>query len=162
MGFGTREKMADPPPFNPAVGVTASERYLGEMCKRSFLSLWSYSATPSHPLEQVVSIMGQRISPSPAAQCLRNGVIGMWLQDSDNLTAWPKCDLHSRRGFIGHSALLALGTGCLDAGHQISNGSFEFAEPMRQARRNHDYIARPHPAALATLNGASDAGAGGF
>src|ERR1700676_3207603 len=42
MGFGTREKMADPPPINPAVGVTASERYLGELCKRSFLSLWSY------------------------------------------------------------------------------------------------------------------------
>jgi hypothetical protein len=34
--------MADPLPINPAVGVTASERYLGELCKRSFLSLWSY------------------------------------------------------------------------------------------------------------------------
>jgi SEC-C motif len=34
--------MADPPPINPAVGITASERYLGELCKRSFLSLWSY------------------------------------------------------------------------------------------------------------------------
>jgi hypothetical protein len=34
--------MPDPPLINPAVGVTASERYLGELCKRSFLSLWSY------------------------------------------------------------------------------------------------------------------------
>src|ERR1019366_6381682 len=58
MGFGTREKMADPPPINPAVGVTASERYLGELCKRSFLFLWSYPGIPSHQLEQVVSVMG--------------------------------------------------------------------------------------------------------
>jgi hypothetical protein len=34
--------MADPPPIIPAVGVTASELYLGELCKRTFLSLWSY------------------------------------------------------------------------------------------------------------------------
>jgi SEC-C motif len=34
--------MPDPPLINPAEGVTASERYLGELCKRSFLSLWSY------------------------------------------------------------------------------------------------------------------------
>src|ERR1017187_2939087 len=79
MGFGTREEMADPPPINPAVGGTASERYLGELCKRSFLSLWSYPGIPSHQLEQVVSVMGQRISPSPAAQWRRNG---MWPEAS--------------------------------------------------------------------------------
>jgi len=41
--------MADPAPLNsvaPAVtsskGVTAAERYLGKLCRRSFLSMWSY------------------------------------------------------------------------------------------------------------------------
>src|ERR1700693_3944890 len=72
------------------------------------------------------------------------------------------CDLQSVCKLIGHSAFLALGTGRLDAGYEISDGSFETAEPMRHARRNHDYIARSHPAALAALNRASDAGAGGF
>jgi hypothetical protein len=33
--------MADEPPLNSS-GVTASERYLDGLCKRSFLSLWSY------------------------------------------------------------------------------------------------------------------------
>src|ERR1700676_4010794 len=65
MGFGTRAKMVDPPPFNPAVGVTASDRYLEELYKRSFLSLWRYPGIPSHSLEQIVSVVGQRISPSP-------------------------------------------------------------------------------------------------
>src|ERR1700676_4075332 len=81
MGFGTREKMVDPPPFNPAVGVTASERYLGELYKRSFLSLSSYPGIPSHSLEQIVSVMGQRISPSQASAAGRlrsNGLLGNW------------------------------------------------------------------------------------
>lgn len=34
--------MSDSFPINPAEGVTASERYLGELCRRTFLSLWSY------------------------------------------------------------------------------------------------------------------------
>src|ERR1700686_889510 len=66
------------------------------------------------------------------------------------------------RSLVGHSAWLALGTGRLDAGYHIGDGSFETAEAMRHARRNHDYIPRPHPSALATLNRASDDGAGGF
>lgn len=56
----------------------------------------------------------------------------------------------------------ALGMGCFDSGHQVCNGPFEPAKPVRQARRDHDYIAWPHPSAPATLNGASDAGASGF
>ena len=90
------------------------------------------------------------------------GLIGMLPPDSDDPAVWPRCDLLSRGRIVGHSALLGLGVWRLDAGYQISNRSFEFAEPVWQSRRNHDYVARAHPAALATLNGASDAGAGGF
>jgi hypothetical protein len=72
------------------------------------------------------------------------------------------CALQSVCKLVGHSAFLSLGMGSLDAGHQISNYPFETAEPMRHARRNHDYIAGSHAAALAALNRASDAGAGGF
>src|SRR6266853_3506665 len=63
---------------------------------------------------------------------------------------------------VSHSAWPDSRSRCLDAGHQISDGSFELAKPMRNARRYHDYIAWPHPAALAALNRASDAGAGDF
>lgn len=31
-----------PAPVQPAEGVTDAERYLAKLCKRSFLSLWSY------------------------------------------------------------------------------------------------------------------------
>src|SRR5580700_54686 len=86
----------------------------------------------------------------------------MLLAQADNPTVWPRWDFQSRRRLVGHSAIPSLGTGRLNACHQISNGPLELAEPMRHVRRNHDYIARPHPPAFATLNGASDAWAGGF
>jgi hypothetical protein len=36
------DPVPQPAPVQPAEGVTDAERYLAKLCRRSFLSLWSY------------------------------------------------------------------------------------------------------------------------
>jgi hypothetical protein len=48
MGSSSHTSTPEDPhqPVEKAVPVTPAERYLGKLCQRSFLSLWSYPGPP--------------------------------------------------------------------------------------------------------------------